>query len=697
MSNSVLLKFLDNATKMPTLLQIRREIEGEIEDDSDSEGEEEDVDVERRVRHVSKTLFALLTEAGATTIGFKSDWSCFLAFLTEHIAEICELKNLEQLNSRLRQLSDLTLYSHRLLSKSLRNNFTDVIAIAKAYLMPRVNSEKFEEQIEEHWRPIVKVSADILKVQLKMKDDALYAKINHQYDLDWDTYVAALTRLSACAQKPQEDITKADAVALLCVVEANIACRKSEILDPTIRFSTFLDYQKELKRSGLPQSTTFTLGDEKEGITMDESRALAQFKSANLVVQQGRFKDASQRNLQFAEDPAEALQRTNAILRRPSLLFSAADICRMISIIRKYFKITLANRPTGPGARREIGEKYVTARDVRVHVLEKYFPSIVAHAKKFHFPLGSHFFRSAAANFLADVYQTPVRNATGSSVHRQVLMKTFLTHQGSLMSAMSYANVNTSLPMSVPELAMPTVHMLMKMQSQIDSLLKTVAAQQAQIDSIKPREECSDLIEFKRADGTLAMVPKRNDTVRHTSAAERDGAIQRAIEELEKAGVSATATNIQKCGFGPDTYKDYKEKLPLNFSASQRKCKKEKAQLAAIKGDAAPSVPPVAPHAAPPPPPAVAPRELRERGTHVSDLPTQLPYGQKVILSKPNSTANAKRQQIKRGRETFSGPENEGMTIDSDADCESGKIVTKKVKSDKGRDLEVRVCEEDRR
>ena len=150
MSTSVLFKFLDNATKMPTLLQIRREIEGEIQDDSDSDSEGEEEDVERRVRHVSKTLFALLEEAGATTIGFKSDWSCFLSFLTEHIAEICELKNLEQLNSRLRQLSDLTLYSHRLLSKSLRNNFTDVIAIAKAYLMPRVNSEKFEEQIEEH-------------------------------------------------------------------------------------------------------------------------------------------------------------------------------------------------------------------------------------------------------------------------------------------------------------------------------------------------------------------------------------------------------------------------------------------------------------------------------------------------------------------------------------------------------------------
>ena len=48
MSTSVLFKFLDNATKMPTLLQIRREIEGEIQDDSDSdsEGEEEDVGLE---------------------------------------------------------------------------------------------------------------------------------------------------------------------------------------------------------------------------------------------------------------------------------------------------------------------------------------------------------------------------------------------------------------------------------------------------------------------------------------------------------------------------------------------------------------------------------------------------------------------------------------------------------------------------
>ena len=40
--------------------------------------------------------------------------------------------------------------------------------------------------------------------------------------------------------------------------------------------------------------------------------------------------------------------------------------------------------------------------------------------------------------------------------------------------------------------------------------------------------------------------------------------------------------------------------------------------------------------------------------------------------------------------------QNAGMTLDSDADCESGTIVTKVVKTDKGRDLPVRVCEENR-
>ena len=153
-----------------------------------------------------------------------------------------------------------------------------------------------------------------------------------------------------------------------------------------------------------------------------------------------------------------------------------------------------------------------------------------------------------------------------------------------------------------------------------------------------------------------------------------------------------------------------KKNYPLTTRRLSANAKKEKEQLAAKSG-AAPAAPVADPVAAPvarpapaaaPVVPPPAPRELRERGTHVSNLGLQLGYGDKVttnlgdkVTTKPNSTENAKRQQLKRGRETFSGPENAGMTIPSDADCE-GTIKTKVVKTDKGRDLPVRVCEEER-
>jgi hypothetical protein len=677
-----ILKFLDEATKADTLLRIRREVEGE-DDDEEEDAEEVEDDVERRVRQPSKLMLHLLAKHGAKVEG-ASDWTNFLRFLGEHIAEIADLRG-EALDKRLHQLQELTLHAQRILSKSLRNCFSQVINVAKEYLTKAVSADQFSELMEGHWRKIVRVSPDVLKVQLKMKEDALMERITHQYEIDFDTYSSALIKLSAAALKPVDDLSKADVVGLLCCVEGNVACRKSEILDPTITFVPFSKYRQELGRSGLPVSTTFTLGDEKEGISMDEGRALAQFKEQNILVQKGRFKDRAQRNMQYGDDSAARLQETNAILRRPCLLFSAEDTAKMVHTIRRYFKITLGNRPTGPNARREIGEMYVTSRDIRTYVLEKYFPQILSHARKFHFPIGSHFFRSAAANFLADAYQGPVRRATGSAVHRQVLMKTFLTHGGSLQSAMSYANVSTQMPMSVEELQTPLMHLYKTMKSQIDDLVKTVATLTERMNTFQPVQQASDMLEFT-VKGEKKYVKKRNDIgTPFKDAADRDDRIRKAITALEEAGVPVTHDALKRMGFGSETYKDFREGNALNYTASQRKCKKAPAAAAAAP---APRPPPAAPAR----PPQPADRNLRERQTHV-DLSSQLPYGDKVILTKPNSTANAKRQQLKRGRETFSGPENAGMTLDSDADC-AGRIVQKTVKTDKGRDLPVRVCEE---
>ena len=646
-------------------------------------------------------MFVILKKFGAETKGFTSDWQCFLSFLRIHIAEVCELP-VAQLDHRLTQLAQVVAYSQRVLSMALQNYYSDVIVVGKTYMKPRFESAKYDDLIMNHWKRILKTSKDIRAVQMKMKDDGLIKRRHHMYEIDWDYYQTQLRLLSSSATKNLADLTRADVTKLICAVEGNIGCRKTEILDPTVIFQSYAKWSKELDASGLPVSTDFVLGDEREGLVLDRDRALEEFRQENIIVQRGRFKDAAQRDMKYSEDGVDEILRTNAIIKRPCLLFSAEDTVKMVYLIRRYFKLTLATRPAGPDARRVLGD-LVSARDVKTYVLEPYFPKIVAHAKTNNFNLGSHWFRSAAVNFLAVVYEQKIRNARGPgrSIHRQDVMMALLSHAGSVQSAMSYANIDARMPvLTVKELSTPVEHRLMLMQKSIDLLLKDNVELRARLDSIKPREECSDFIEFKRADGTIASVPKRNDTARHASAAERDAAIQRAIDELQKAGVAQTATNIQRCGFGFETYKDWKEKLPLNYTASARKCKKEKEQLAAKDGAAPPPVaalarpvPVVAPAAPVVPPPA--PRELRERGSHVSNLPLQLPYGDKVILTKPNSTANAKRTQLKRGRETFSGPENAGMTLDSDADCE-GTITTKVVKTDKNRDLAVRVCEEKR-
>ena len=253
-----------------------------------------------------------------------------------------------------------------------------------------------------------------------------------------------------------------------------------------------------------------------------------------------------------------------------------------------------------------------------------------------------------------------------------------------MASSLSYSNIDTTPAKKVQDISPGLEHIVMLLQKSNELLTKQVAELTKRLDTIKPIEQCSDMVEYKLKDGTIINVPKRNDSsTKFETAEDRDASIQKCVRALEAAGVKASTDNLKKMGYGFYTLVDWRDKHPLNFSANVKKCKDQPPRVAV---------------AAPPPPLEVpAPRELRERGTHVSDLPTQLPYGDKVILTKPNSTAAAKKMQLKRGRETFSGPENEGMTIPSDADCESGKIATKTVKTDTGRSLPVRVCEEERR
>ena len=139
------------------------------------------------------------------------------------------------------------------------------------------------------------------------------------YEIDWDYYQTQLRLLSGSATKNLADLTRADVTKLICAVEGNIGCRKKEILDPTVIFQSYAKWAKELDASGLPVSTDFVLGDEREGLVLDRDRALEEFRQENIIVQRGRFKDANQRDMKYNEDGVDEILRTNAIIKRPCL------------------------------------------------------------------------------------------------------------------------------------------------------------------------------------------------------------------------------------------------------------------------------------------------------------------------------------------------------------------------------------------
>ena len=246
-----LIKFLYEVDDIEVLLKIKREINGEAPDDDESEEEEEEEkeeeeeqaeeEEEKAVRRLqSPTLWSILRryyteEIPAATM----DWSCFLLFFKTTVSQL-DMKDYAIMDGYLRTLSQFILYANRLHSRSLRNNFSNVVAIGKGYFAGKygLSSKKFTEVVEGHWRPILKVNKDIRGMQLKMKYEALAKRTKNQYEMDWDYYQTVLKRYSQCLYIDDFEFSTTDAIKLIICVEGNTACRKTEVLDPIIEFHT---------------------------------------------------------------------------------------------------------------------------------------------------------------------------------------------------------------------------------------------------------------------------------------------------------------------------------------------------------------------------------------------------------------------------------------------------------------------------
>ena len=655
----VLLGFL-TALNAETLLQIRREILGE---DDATKGAEEDVD-SYDVRRQSPTAWALLRKYGARE--GKTDWTTFLHFLEDNMAEIdFKTKNgydFERLDIYLNIIQRFTLHAHRLLGMGLRNNFSNVNNIAKAYLKKQsYPADLYSEVFEKHWRAINKVDDATLNVQLQMKEDSLTTRMENNYKQGWDEYVATMRKYSRSLELAVTDMRKEDAVKLLICVEGGCCARKSEVLDPLIKFYTWKQYHE--KNKGL-KPTGFILGDQEEGgVNLgDEKRALKEMGEERILIQIGKLKDPGQRDAKYELDPKTALESTMAIIRKPCLIFSAAETCAMVKKIRQFFGLTRSTRSEDVDARRKLGA-LIGSRDVRP-LLARDWPNVIAHAdkidsnKKEKFSVGTHYFRACASQFLVKIYADKIEAVSGRTMSIPSLLKVFLVHSGSVASTMSYANVKVEFPLSKEELTTPDRHLIRLLQSRMDALEDEIL----ELRKVKPvpveaLTEDKSTAAFIRSDGTIVFL-KKNVMRRYGTTKKRDEVMDDARDRLSAIGHEANETNMGKLGFGHDSFSDWKNHKPL---------KSEKQKSA--------------------PPAAISERPLRDNGTSKVD-DGQLEYGEKVLIDTSGSTQNAARQKLKRAAERY-GEEN--IT----EECE-GEKKQKVFTTDKGTTLKETVCVDER-
>ena len=99
-----------------------------------------------------------------------TDWTCFIDFFKLTVGQL-DIKDYVIMDGYLRTLPQFIFYAYHLLARSLKNNFSAVVTIGKAYYASKYGlvSKKFTEVIEEHWRPILKVNKDVKGMQDKRK------------------------------------------------------------------------------------------------------------------------------------------------------------------------------------------------------------------------------------------------------------------------------------------------------------------------------------------------------------------------------------------------------------------------------------------------------------------------------------------------------------------------------------------------
>ena len=659
-----ILKFLDEASEIGTLIQIRREVYGDAEDADDDDEVDGDLKVQRTE---SKTLKTLLEKHNGECRTTATDWTCFLDFLKQDFWVIANLDVVE-LQKRLVQLRDITSYAHVVRSKSYRTNFSSIVSICTDFYM---KSKKHDNTVvEKYVRKIVKCSDDSLRIQMQLKQQSLENQMAHPFSF---TYYEIQQRVMEYAQLmtvDKNDLTKSHISKFLACTNINVGTRKTEVLDDTIQFYTYRDFMNLHKDDAIQQAVF--IGEKGLGVVVDD-KVFAEMDMDNVIVQVGKLKDKNQRLNKYLDEDDARYNPVGAIIVKPTTFLSGSDVVKMIKLIRWFFR-----KHEKDSDRVRIGSR-ISSRDI-TPIMENDWPTAVAHAKKFKLTIGTHLFRKFYVRIAVHAYRDIVSRYRGSVISDQTLMAALLGHSGSIFTTMSYSNVVITYSMDAKNFEPDHVLQLQRVvdrlhlmeQKFLDLERRTVAPLPvAEVSShlginsydspVNDARENYEIFSRVSDDGTVyyTYVHKHDggryqgETVKQKTRS-RDIIMNNYKAKLESLGLKVNTDTIMiRVGFSKDTVADWKK--GLDIGTTRNKPVKSKT--------------------------VVAPKSV---------LHVDLPEGAKIITSS-TGTENSQNMARKRNIELV-GEEN--VTTAEGCEAEEGRWIKKKVKlnTDKGTSIVRDLC-----
>ena len=636
----------------------------------------------KQQRKQSPTLQALIDKYNPYDCRDRStDISCMKDFFSRSVSEFdfsivddkgrrkWTVQAFKKLDEYLRMFQRVIMFTQRSDSEGLRGIFVDINSTTQQYLTRiYVSQPSLHNRIyTEHWRRIMRSDKSVMYSLIERKQANERHRLLHKFVINWSTIQQRLRVYSALIDKPIEQWSTLDPIRGVAFSSANGCPRKIEVLDSIFEFLTYSDYMERLKLVS-KRTPLFRIGDQDSDITIsDVDRALKFWGQDAILVQLGTAKDALQRQNRYLIDRNDPRWIDNAIIYKPTLMFPATDVVKMVAKVRQYYGMTMESRPNNRHARRKIGS-LINSRMVR-KVIKMDWPELYQHGEKHNISVGMHLFRKIYSVCIGSEelgFLDNIQRLTNRRIDKAVLQSACLRHSGSYNTVLSYDNVYVKFDLQPEVLVTPDrtmlLHLLEKMsnmQSQINSLTEMNNNLSRQFHDMRDEKTVQSETNEK-------LTQLYNEMIEHKKHMRGDEYIKFVLYTLKQNDIKITKNNVLKAKIGSSVYSTYKKNnkdslLPENWT-----------------------------------PPAMTIQNITKRKADIDDADNSdnkfnVPYGYKVVVPQNTKQVTNKKKQkiidqrnlqkIKRDEETF-GANNITMQCDDDKDVVKDHKFAPKVHRD---------------